>query len=190
MCQHTWDELMKYDALNKLNKRWRKTLKPFHPCQCPTERSWWLWDSCPLCSGGRHHHWQKGGRAGKTNGKTSYAFIPQVITVDSTCLCCHHRYLLQGHHLSQTAGEQKKTLFVRVMAAHASFSGCCPVCYLVRVDHIGTAVTGISHPIIVSVFLVWVGDSRAVVKDILQAWDHKHLSTLISASCVLVWTGQ
>lgn len=82
----------------------------------------------------------------------------------------------------------KQTLLV--MAAHESFSSCCSVCYLIRVDYIGTAVTGISHPIVVSVFLVWVGDSWAVVKDILQAWDHKHLSALISASCVKALTGK
>lgn len=57
----------------------------------------------------------------------------------------------------------------RVMAARESFSGCRLVCYLVGVGHVRTAVAGISHPVVVSVFLVYVGDSLAVVKNILQA---------------------
>lgn len=62
---------------------------------------------------------------------------------------------------------------ISVMAADKSVLCCCLIGYLVRVDHIRTAVTGVSHPIIVSVFLVWVGDSLAVVKNILQTWEEK-----------------
>ena len=60
---------------------------------------------------------------------------------------------------------------------------CFLVCYLVRVEHIRTAVTGISHPIVVFVLLVCVGHSLAVVEDILQACGHIHLNSFISASC-------
>lgn len=86
------------------------------------------------------------------------------MTVGSTCLCCYHKYLLRGHHPSQTVSRQNKSLWSQ---RNLFVIVVCLVCYLVRVDHIRTAVTGIPHPIVVSVFLVWVWDSLAVVKNIL-----------------------
>lgn len=101
--------------------------------------------------------------------------VPQTDSAaDSTCLCCHHRYLPQDHHLSQTAGRQNKQL----CQSYGSRWDCGLVYDLVWVGHVRTAVTGVSHSVIVSVLLVWVGDSLAVVKNIFQTWEHKVLSSL------------
>ena len=42
------------------------------------------------------------------------------------------------------------------------------MCYLVGVDHIGAAVAGIAHPVIISVFLVSVRHTLAVIKNVFQ----------------------
>lgn len=47
--------------------------------------------------------------------------------------------------------------------------------YLVGVGHFRAAVTGVSHAIAVSVSLVYVGDSRAVVEKVRLACEEKNL---------------
>lgn len=86
--------------------------------------------------------------------------------------------------------ETKQTLSVTELRQQMNLYQVVCFSYLVRVGHIRTAVTHISHPVVVSVSLVWVGNSRAVVEDILQACEHKHLSTFIPASCVKASTGK
>lgn len=99
----------------------------------------------------------------------------QVVTMGPTCLCCCHTCRPRGRRLSRAAGGQNGAsdgvraaeIFLPPLATALS--------YLVGVGHIRAAVAGVSHAIVVSVSLVYVGDSRAVVEKIRLACEEKHL---------------
>lgn len=87
----------------------------------------------------------------------------------STCLCCYHMCPPQGRRLSRAVVEHNRAwdgvtaaeIFLPRWATAAS--------YLCGVRNIRATVAGVSHTVVVSVSLVDVGDSRAVVEEITQA---------------------